>query len=206
MQSGEGRVVSITVDGATLAGDLVAPPAAHGVVVFAHGSGSSRFSPRNQFVARALQQAGFTTLLMDLLTEAEEVADAHSGHLRFDVELLAARLAAATEWITRQPEGAGLPVGYFGASTGAAAALLAAAALGPLVGAVVSRGGRPDLTLPALPRVTAPTLLVVGGEDRQPRSPLPKGRAPSAVSTIPGSWGAHRRQVPRLDGRVCVPG
>ena len=161
----QGRPVSITVGETTLQGDLAVPLDAHGAVLFAHGSGSSRFSPRNRYVAATLQAAGFATLLIDLLTRAEEDVDARTGHLRFDVELLAERLARATDWVGRQPETRGLALGYFGASTGAAAALLAAAVYGDAIRAVVSRGGRPDLALPALPRVTAPTLLIVGGND-----------------------------------------
>ena len=165
MEPQGGRPVSITVGEAALEGDLIAPRDALGLVLFAHGTGSSRFSPRNRYVAATLEAAGFATLLMDLLTPAEEAADARTGHLRFDVDLLAQRLVTATEWVTREPRTRGLAVGYFGASTGAAAALLAAAQLGPAVRAVVSRGGRPDLAMSALPRVTAPTLLIVGGED-----------------------------------------
>lgn len=160
------RDVEIMIDGkTTLAGDLEAPPRSRGVVVFAHGSGSGRHSPRNRAVAAALRRAGFTTLLMDLLTIDEEAIDRRTRALRFDIGLLAERLSGATEWVQSQPEVAGQPIGYFGASTGAAAALIAAAARGDRIGAVVSRGGRPDLAGPALPRVTAPTLLIVGGED-----------------------------------------
>ena len=147
-----------------LDGDLALPEPCRGVVVFAHGSGSSRHSPRNRAVAASLQQAGFATVLMDLLTVDEEAIDRHTAHLRFDIELLARRLAAATEWLTKQSETAKLTLGYFGASTGAAAALVAAAN-DPRVRAVVSRGGRPDLAGSRLPEVAAPTLLIVGGAD-----------------------------------------
>jgi putative phosphoribosyl transferase len=149
----------------TLVGNLTIPETALGVVVFAHGSGSSRLSPRNQSVATQLHGAGFATLLFDLLTAEEEMVDAQTGHLRFDVEMLAGRLARATRWLFTQRETYPLPVGYFGASTGAAAALIAAAQLPGLVHAIVSRGGRPDLAGAHLKRVRAPTLLIVGGAD-----------------------------------------
>ena len=145
---------------------MVGPADATGVVVFAHGSGSSRNSPRNRMVARVLQRAGFGTLLMDLLSEQEEMREAAGATLRFDVWLLAERLVRASEWLESRPEAHGCRVGYFGASTGAAAALIAAAARGEHVAAVVSRGGRPDLASPdVLARVWAPTLLVVGSRD-----------------------------------------
>jgi len=149
-----------------LDGELSIPPGATGVVLFAHGSGSSRHSPRNQYVAQVIHDAGIGTLLFDLLTPREEEEDSETGHLRFDIPLLARRLVDATTWIAGQPDTRNLGIGYFGASTGAAAALVAAAELGPEIGAVVSRGGRPDLAGPALPAVQAPTLLIVGGEDR----------------------------------------
>lgn len=151
--------------GVTLAGDLVVPPHAKGVVVFAHGSGSSRFSARNRRVAQQLQAGGLGTLLFDLLTAEEEVVDARTAELRFDIALLAERLAKVVDWVDAQPATAGLPIGCFGASTGAAAALVAAAVRPQLVHAVVSRGGRPDLAGDYLPRVQAPTLLIVGGDD-----------------------------------------
>jgi dienelactone hydrolase len=134
-------------------------------VIFAHGSGSSRHSPRNQFVARVLREAGMGTLLFDLMTAEEERAELHTRHLRFNIPFLAKRLVAVTQWAATQPAGNQLRLGYFGASTGAAAALLAAAELGPAISAVVSRGGRPDLADAALDRVTAPTLLIVGEND-----------------------------------------
>lgn len=139
-----------------------------GVVLFAHGSGSGRLSPRNQFVARTLERAGCATLLFDLLTEAEEDEERYTRHLRFDIGLLAGRLLAVTRWSSSQPALSSLPIGYFGASTGAAAALVAAAEAGRneiAIAAVVSRGGRPDLAGSALPEVRAPTLLIVGSED-----------------------------------------
>lgn len=146
-------------------GDLTVPTDASGLVLFAHGSGSSRFSTRNRFVAGVLQQAGIATLLFDLLTAEEESIDAFSRHLRFDIPMLASRLAAAARWIVSQEVAAGKRIGFFGASTGAAAALVAAAELGGLVSAVVSRGGRPDLASDSLTRVTAPVLLIVGALD-----------------------------------------
>jgi putative phosphoribosyl transferase len=155
----------IPFEGTTLEADLAVPADAKGIVLFAHGSGSSRFSRRNRAVAQNLQDAGFATLLLDLLTAAEEKAEARTGHFRFDIDLLSVRLASATSWAVAQRELDGLPVGYFGASTGAAAAIVAAAALPQLVGAVVSRGGRPDLAGNALEDLRVPTLLIVGGAD-----------------------------------------
>lgn len=149
-----------------LQGDLVVPHAASGIVVFAHGSGSGRHSPRNREVAGTLNEAGLATLLIDLLSEDEERLDQSTGELRFDIGLLARRLVSATEWAAADEETRGLRLGYFGASTGAAAALVAAAER-PETAAVVSRGGRPDLAGDSLPRVRAPTLLIVGGNDRQ---------------------------------------
>ncbi len=159
--------VVISVPRALLRGDLEVPGPAEGLVVFAHGSGSSRRSPRNRFVAEKLREAGLATFLMDLLTPEEEALDSIRGHLRFDIGFLAERLIAATEWVRGEGAARHLALGYFGASTGAAAALLAAAALGTEIHAVVSRGGRPDLAGDALPRVTAPTLLIVGGADAE---------------------------------------
>jgi putative phosphoribosyl transferase len=153
--------VTIQAGRTATSGDLVVPEAPRGLVLFAHGSGSSRHSPRNREVAQALQRRSLATLLLDLLTEAEERDRANV----FDIELLAARLVAASHWTRTEPELARARIGYFGASTGAAAALVAAAELGPRVAAVVSRGGRPDLAGPRLPAVTAPTLLIVGGRD-----------------------------------------
>jgi putative phosphoribosyl transferase len=158
--------IEIPIDhhGLALDGDLAVPRTPRGVVLFAHGSGSSRFSPRNRAVAASLQQAGFATLLMDLLTVDEEVLDHQTAHLRFDIALLARRLAAASTWVANHPETSTLALGYFGASTGAAATLIAAAS-DVRVRAIVSRGGRPDLAGSKLPDVAAPTLLIVGGED-----------------------------------------
>ncbi len=159
------RGVTIAAGEVELAGDLTLPEGAEAIVLFAHGSGSSRHSPRNQLVARRLVEAGLATLLFDLLTLEEESYDRMTGELRFDVHLLAHRLLRATEWVRRQPDTRHLRIGYFGASTGAAAALIAAAARPEEVGAIVSRGGRPDLAHDALDEVRAPTLLIVGGED-----------------------------------------
>ncbi|NVI97416.1 dienelactone hydrolase family protein [Myxococcus sp. AM009] len=159
------REVQVQVGDVVLGGSLGIPDGAEGLVIFAHGSGSSRFSPRNRAVARALRAQGLATLLFDLLSEEEEVEDAGTGELRFDIPFLARRLAAVTEWAERQPALAALRMGYFGSSTGAAAALVAAALHPDLIHAVVSRGGRPDLAGPVLPRVQAPTLLLVGGQD-----------------------------------------
>jgi putative phosphoribosyl transferase len=159
------RSVTIETAGVRLEGDLVVPPNARGVVLFAHGSGSSRHSPRNRHVAAELQDSGLGTLLLDLLTVDEEAIDIHTAHLRFDIPLLAERLAGAIDWLTQEESTRELPIGLFGASTGAAAALVAAAARPEQVGAIVSRGGRPDLAGDALPRVRAPTLLIVGGLD-----------------------------------------
>lgn len=158
---------SVRVGSIGLAGDLVVPPAAKGLVLFAHGSGSSRHSPRNQYVASVLHQGGFATLLLDLLTESEEQADNRTLHLRFDIELLAGRLMEATDWLLAQPAVRNLAIGYFGASTGGAAALVAAAQRQPVIRAVVSRGGRPDLAKSQLSNVEAPTLLIVGERDYQ---------------------------------------
>jgi len=155
------ELVHIPADPVTLDGWLVLPGGAEAIVVFAHGSGSSRHSPRNKFVAEALQGEGLGTLLFDLLTREEDALYAN----RFNVPLLTDRLKSATRWIVQQPKAKGLAVGYFGASTGAAASLWAAADLGKDVRAVVSRGGRPDLAGPVLDRVEAPTLLIVGGRD-----------------------------------------
>jgi putative phosphoribosyl transferase len=159
------RAVSIELVKATLEGDLSLPLHPSGLVLFAHGSGSSRHSPRNRLVAETLQAHGMGTLLMDLLTASEEEIDRQTAFLRFNIRLLAKRLEGATTWALRQPELRGLSIGYFGASTGAAAALVAAAQMGGRVAAVVSRGGRPDLAGDTLGSVVAPTLLIVGGFD-----------------------------------------
>jgi putative phosphoribosyl transferase len=183
-------VVRFPVGNASLEGDLDVPAHATGVVLFAHGSGSSRHSPRNQYVARALRQRGLGTLLVDLLTADEERVDEHTRHLRFDIGLLADRLVGLIDWL-QNDDAAGAPrIGLFGASTGAGAALVAAAARPDAVAAVVSRGGRPDLAGDALARVAAPTLLIVGGADGQ-------------VITLNRQAMAHLRGVARLE---IVPG
>jgi dienelactone hydrolase len=162
---GDRSSVVIPVDDTALMGDLVVPPGATAVVLFAHGSGSGRHSPRNRLVAQVLQEARLATMLVDLLTEAEEAVDAGSAHLRFDIGLLAGRLELVSDWLRREPRTVDFRLGYFGASTGAAAALAAAAERPEDVAAIVSRGGRPDLADGALERVRAPTLLIVGGKD-----------------------------------------
>jgi len=161
----EEREVHILSGSEELIGELHVPKEARGIVLFAHGSGSGRHSPRNQYVASVIRDAGVGTLLLDLLTGDEEVIDLQTRHLRFDIGLLASRLVSATDWLGREENSRGLPAGYFGASTGGAAALVAAAALEDKVQAVVSRGGRPDLAGEALAHVKAPTLLLVGGYD-----------------------------------------
>jgi len=157
--------VRIPAERATLEGELTIPENAVALVLFAHGSGSSRHSPRNQFVARTLNDAGLATLLFDLLTPDEEATDMYTREHRFNISLLAERLVHATKWAKPQERTRDLRIGYFGSSTGAAAALVAAAETPQDVGAVVSRGGRPDLAGDALPKVQAPTLLIVGGND-----------------------------------------
>ena len=157
--------VQIQAGQAALSGNLHIPDGAAALVLFAHGSGSSRHSPRNQFVARTLNNAGLATLLFDLLTPEEESIDARTAELRFNIGLLAERLVHATKWAKQQEQTRDLRIGYFGSSTGGGAALVAAAEVTEDVGAVVSRGGRPDLADEALPKVQAPTLLIVGGND-----------------------------------------
>jgi dienelactone hydrolase len=159
------RAVLVPADSNILPGDLTVPEGSRGIVVFAHGSGSSRHSTRNRRVAAALQQAGYATLLMDLLTDREEAIDVHTREFRFDIPRLAARLTGAVDWLAGQPSAARLTVATFGASTGAAAALITAADRPERVHLVISRGGRPDLAGDALARVHAPTLLIVGGND-----------------------------------------
>jgi pimeloyl-ACP methyl ester carboxylesterase len=161
------RSVLVPAGDVMLAGDLSVPADARGLVVFAHGSGSGRFSPRNRAVADTLVEAGLATLLMDLLTPEEEAEDLRTARLRFDVQLLGQRVIGTIEWLAIEADTRELPVGCFGASTGAAAALIAAAERPQRVRAVVSRGGRPDLAADALPRVSAPTLLIVGGRDSE---------------------------------------
>lgn len=159
------QLVNIPSGRIELEGELKLPRGTNALVLFAHGSGSSRHSTRNQYVARVIRDAGVGTLLFDLLTKPEEAEDAYTGHLRFNIEFLAKRLVDATKWINSQQATQHFRIGYFGSSTGAAAALIGAVELKELVAAVVSRGGRPDLAGEALSQVKAPTLLIVGGED-----------------------------------------
>jgi dienelactone hydrolase len=207
------RAVEILAAGVTLAGTLVVPPHERGIVVFAHGSGSGRLSPRNRAVAAGLEAAGLATLLIDLLTPAEQAEDARTGRLRFDVGRLGERVVGTVDWLAADAvvgdlpaELRRLPVGCFGASTGAAAALVAAAERPDRVRAVVSRGGRPDLARDALPRVAAPTLLVVGERDpdvlrlnRQAQTAL---RAESRLEIVPGA--GHLFEEPGALERVTA--
>jgi putative phosphoribosyl transferase len=186
------RAVIIPIPGGTLVGDLDVPTGAAGLVVFVHGSGSGRTSPRNREVAAALGRAGFATLLFDLLTAEEERVDRVTAEHRFNIPFLASRLVGVTDWIARLPEIEGLPIGYFGASTGAAAAIIAAAARPDTIHAVVSRGGRPDLADASLGRLRAPTLLIVGGNDpqvlllnREARARM--NRARNELAVVPGA-------------------
>jgi dienelactone hydrolase len=184
-------IIRIPAGSAMLEGNLQVPANARGVVLFAHGSGSSRHSPRNRFVAGVLNDAGLATLLFDLLTAEEESVDVITRHHRFDLKLLAERLSHATDWALREPRLQGLRIGYFGSSTGGGAALVAAAARPSDIGAVVSRGGRPDLAGVALPRVTAPTLLIVGDEDHVVidlnRQAMAQMRCEVKLELIPGA-------------------
>lgn len=185
------RSARIPADDVWLSGDLDIPTGAPGVVLFAHGSGSSRHSPRNQYVARIIRESGIGTLLFDLLTREEEAEDAVTAELRFDIGLLARRLENATAWIAAQPELSQLAIGYFGASTGGGAALVAAANLDGQIAAVVSRGGRPDLAGDSLPQVRSPTLLIVGGRDDVViglnEEALARLRCEKALKIVPGA-------------------
>jgi putative phosphoribosyl transferase len=185
------RQVQVPSDGVVLGGTLGIPPDPGGVVLFAHGSGSSRHSPRNRAVAAQLREAGLATLLIDLLTDVEEAAERPTRGLRFDIEFLATRLLDAMTWLAREPETHALPLGLFGASTGAAAALVAAAARPESAAAVVSRGGRPDLAAEALPLVRAPTLLIVGARDefvlQLNRRAMARMRSETALEIVPGA-------------------
>jgi putative phosphoribosyl transferase len=187
----EEREVRVPAGPVELEGNLGVPEGARGLVLFAHGSGSGRMSPRNRYVARALREANFATLLVDLLTPDEEEQDLVTRRLRFDIGLLSGRLAGATDWPLENPNTRNLRVGYFGASTGAGAALVAAAGRPGEVGAVVSRGGRPDLAGEALSRVKAPTLLIVGGEDEpvisMNREAMELMRAERVLEIVPGA-------------------
>jgi putative phosphoribosyl transferase len=185
------RQVVIPAGVEALPGDLFIPEGARGFVLFAHGGGSSRRSPRNRFIAKALQGKGLGTLLFDLLTSEEDRIDRQTAALRFDIDLLARRLVAATDWVHGEPAARGLVLGLFGASTGAAAAM-AAAVLRPMAArAIVSRGGRPDLALAALPQVRAPTLLIVGENDPEiawlNRKAMKHMTAPTELQVVPGA-------------------
>jgi putative phosphoribosyl transferase len=202
MPNDESTHVEIPAPPVHLAADLTVPERAAGLVVFAHGSGSSRLSPRNREVAASLNRRGFATLLLDLLTPEEGLDRANV----FDVELLSGRLVAATRWAAGHPGAAGLPCGYFGASTGAAAALCAAAELGSVIGAVVSRGGRPDMAGECLDRVTASTLLIVGGADLAVLALNERAaealRCPRELAVVPGA--THLFEEPGALEQVCA--
>ncbi len=191
IETGHSESVTIETPWVHLEGNLVLPSRAGCVVLFAHGSGSSRHSPRNQAVAATLNHAGLGTLLFDLLTSSEEQVDLQSGRLRFDIDLLAQRVIGALDWCAKSPATKNLTIGCFGASTGAAAAIIAAAERPHAVRAVVSRGGRPDLASRALPEVKAPTLLIVGGEDRpviqMNQDALRQLRCEKALEIVPGA-------------------
>ncbi len=185
------EAVRVDVGQVAVSGDLNVPDGASGLVVFAHGSGSSRFSRRNRQVASALEEAGFGTLLLDLLTRAEEMVDERTREYRFDIPLLGRRVVGATDWVQSRPDLHRLPLAFFGASTGAAAALIAAAARPDLARAVISRGGRPDLADDALPDVKAPTLLIVGSRDEaviaMNRDAMHRMRSPVELAIVPGA-------------------
>lgn len=196
--------VRIPTAGVIVDGDLVVPPAAAGVVLFAHGSGSSRHSPRNKMVAARFRAVGYATLLMDLLTPEEEQIDNRTRTLRFDIPRLASRLTGAIRWLADKSVTSSLPVALFGASTGAAAALRAAAEVPQLVQLVISRGGRPDLAAEALERVRAPTLLIVGGRDVEVlalnEAAAARLAGPSEISVVPGA--THLFEEPGTLDRV----
>lgn len=183
--------VAVRLNSVSLEGNLSIPEEARGIVLFAHGSGSSRFSPRNQFVAREIREAGLATLLFDLLTSEEEQIDTVTMELRFNIDLLADRVVGATDWATQDSRTSNLKIGFFGASTGTAAALIAASRRPEAVGAIVSRGGRPDLAAPVLPQVKAPTLLIVGGNDfpviEMNREALEQLRVEKELVIVPGA-------------------
>jgi dienelactone hydrolase len=206
MKEGFSKTVHLRSEGDILTADWIMPPDALGIVLFAHGSGSSRHSSRNKAVARYLVGRGMGTLLLDLLTPEEERIDNVTRQLRFDIPLLAKRLVIATHWLSSQGEAKGLPLGYFGASTGAAAALIAAGELGEVVAAVVSRGGRPDLAGNSLPLVTSPTLLLVGGEDdiveELNRKALAHLHGIKEIVIIPGA--THLFEEPGMLDQVAV--
>ncbi len=202
--------VSIPVDGTTLEASMAIPANTRNVVIFSHGSGSSRFSPRNRYVAEFLQQLGMATVLLDLLTPKEETQDLRTGQWRFDIDLLGTRLVQAADWLQMDDRTKQLPVGLFGASTGAAAALLAAAERPQAIAAIVSRGGRPDLAGTALSHVKAPVLLIVGGQDLAVldlnRSALQRLSGEKKLEIVPGATHLFEEpgallQVARLAGQ-----
>jgi dienelactone hydrolase len=197
--------VSVPIDGQSLPGDLGLPVDAHGIVLFAHGSGSSRHSPRNQFVARTLERRNLATLLIDLLTPEEEVVDDRTAEYRFDIPMLAGRLVTIVDWLRRRKDTSSLPIGLFGASTGGGAALIAAADRPREIAAVVSRGGRPDLAGAALPKVTTPTLLIVGGFDtpviEMNRDAMKQMRGEVKLEIVPGA--THLFEEPGTLERVA---
>jgi putative phosphoribosyl transferase len=206
------EAVRIDLGAVVVEGDLDIPDRAAGLVVFAHGSGSSRFSRRNRAVAKVLEHAGFATLLLDLLTPAEEAEDERTAEHRFDIPLLGTRVVGAVDWVKTRPDLRPLPIALFGASTGAAAALIAAAARSTAIRAVISRGGRPDLADHVLPDVQVPTLLIVGGDD-QPviemnRDAMRRMRAPVHLEIVPGATHLFEEpgtleQVARLASDWC---
>ena len=206
------EAVQVDVGVVSIDGDLRVPDRAAGLVIFAHGSGSSRFSRRNRAVAGVLEAAGFGTLLLDLLTPDEEAVDERTREYRFDIDLLGRRVVGATDWVQARPDLHHLPVAFFGASTGAAAALMAAAARPEIARAVISRGGRPDLADEALPNVQAPTLLIVGGDDEpvieMNREAMHRMRAPVELEIVPGATHLFEErgaleQVARLAADWC---
>ena len=204
-ESGPTTPVRVPIGDQSLNGDLGLPPQSHGIVLFAHGSGSSRHSPRNHYVARALERRGLATLLIDLLTPQEEVIDDRTAQYRFDIPMLAGRLVTIVDWLRHRQETASLPVGLFGASTGGGAALMAAAARPQEIAAVVSRGGRPDLAGPSLAKVMTPTLLIVGGLDtpviQMNRDAMKQMRGEVTLEIVPGA--THLFEEPGTLERVA---
>lgn len=202
----EGKLVQVSAGPVTLEGNLALPAGAQGLVLFAHGSGSSRFSPRNRYVANVLQQGNLGTLLIDLLTEEEERIDLRTREIRFDIPLLADRLVGAVDWLRENQETHDLRIGLFGSSTGAAAALMAAPRRPEAVGAVVSRGGRPDLAGSSLRQVEAPTLLIVGGRDAVVitlnEQAMEQLRVESRLEVVPGA--GHLFEEPGALERVAA--
>ena len=204
-ESGQTTPVQVPIGDQSLHGDLGIPPNAHGIVLFAHGSGSSRHSSRNQYVARALERQDLATLLIDLLTPEEERIDDRTAQYRFDIPMLAGRLVTIVDWLRGRKETASLPIGLFGASTGGGAALMAAADRPHEIAAVVSRGGRPDLAGPSLAKVTTPTLLIVGGLDvpviQMNREAIKQMRGEVTLEIVPGA--THLFEEPGTLARVA---